>query len=36
MILTITLNPAVDKTYTAGSLMLGQVNRMRTDRKSVV
>ena len=30
MILTITLNPAVDKTYTAGSLMLGQVNRMRT------
>ncbi len=30
MILTVTLNPAVDKTYTAGSLMLGQVNRMRT------
>ncbi len=30
MILTVTLNPAVDKTYTTGSLMLGQVNRMRT------
>ena len=30
MILTITLNPALDKTYTTGSLMLGQVNRMRT------
>lgn len=30
MILTVTLNPAVDKTYTAGALMLGQVNRMRT------
>lgn len=30
MILTLTLNPAVDKTYTTGSLMLGQVNRMRT------
>ena len=30
MILTITLNPAADKTYTTGSLMLGQVNRMRT------
>lgn len=30
MILTITLNPAVDKTYTTGNLMLGQVNRMRT------
>lgn len=30
MILTITLNPAVDKTYTTGALMLGQVNRMRT------
>ncbi len=30
MILTVTLNPAVDKTYTTGTLMLGQVNRMRT------
>lgn len=30
MILTVTLNPAVDKTYTTASLMLGQVNRMRT------
>lgn len=30
MIVTVTLNPAVDKTYTTGSLMLGQVNRMRT------
>ena len=30
MILTVTLNPAVDKTYTTGSLLLGQVNRMRT------
>lgn len=30
MILTVTLNPAVDKTYTTGSLMLGQVNRMHT------
>lgn len=30
MILTVTLNPAVDKTYTAGTLMLGQVNRMHT------
>ena len=30
MILTVTLNPAVDKTYTTGMLMLGQVNRMRT------
>lgn len=30
MILTVTLNPAVDKTYTTGALMLGQVNRMRT------
>lgn len=30
MILTVTLNPAVDKTFTTGSLMLGQVNRMRT------
>lgn len=32
MVLTVTLNPAVDKTYTTGSLMLGQVNRMRTAR----
>lgn len=30
MILTVTLNPAVDKTCTTASLMLGQVNRMRT------
>lgn len=30
MILTVTLNPAVDKTYTVGTLMLGQVNRMQT------
>ncbi|MGN0331208.1 MAG: 1-phosphofructokinase [Kineothrix sp.] len=30
MILTVTLNPAVDKTYTTGMLVLGQVNRMRT------
>lgn len=30
MILTVTLNPAVDKTYTTGTLVLGQVNRMRT------
>lgn len=28
MILTVTLNPAVDKTYTISSLMLGQVNRI--------
>lgn len=30
MILTVTLNPAVDKTYTAGGLITGNVNRMRT------
>lgn len=30
MILTVTLNPAVDKTYTTGSLIPGQVNRMNT------
>lgn len=30
MILTVTLNPAVDKTYTTGSLILGQVNRLET------
>lgn len=30
MILTVTLNPAVDKTYTAGELIMGHVNRMRT------
>ena len=30
MILTVTLNPAVDKTYTAGELIAGHVNRMRT------
>lgn len=29
MILTVTLNPAIDKTYTAQSLILGNVNRMR-------
>ena len=28
MITTVTLNPAVDKTYTAARLLLGQVNRM--------
>lgn len=30
MILTVTLNPAVDKTYTAGELITGHVNRVRT------
>ncbi|MBD5454843.1 MAG: 1-phosphofructokinase, partial [Lachnospiraceae bacterium] len=30
MILTVTLNPAVDKTYTSGELITGHVNRMRT------
>ena len=30
MILTVTLNPAIDKTYTAGELIAGHVNRMRT------
>ncbi|MCM1039289.1 MAG: 1-phosphofructokinase [Ruminococcus sp.] len=30
MILTVTLNPAVDKTYTAGELIPGHVNRMRS------
>lgn len=30
MITTITLNPAVDKTYTTDALLGGQVNRMRT------
>lgn len=30
MILTVTLNPAVDKTYTISSLVLGQVNRIET------
>lgn len=30
MILTVTLNPAVDKTYTAGELIAGHINRMRT------
>ena len=30
MIVTVTLNPAVDKTCTTSSLMLGEVNRMRT------
>ena len=30
MILTVTLNPAVDKTYTTGELITGHVNRMRT------
>ena len=32
-ILTVTLNPAVDKTYTAQTLIAGQVNRMRTAEK---
>lgn len=32
-ILTVTLNPAVDKTYTAQSLIPGHVNRMRTMTK---
>ncbi|MCD7724396.1 MAG: 1-phosphofructokinase family hexose kinase [Clostridiales bacterium] len=32
-ILTVTLNPAVDKTYFAQSVMAGQVNRMRTMEK---
>lgn len=32
MILTVTLNPAVDKTYETGELMKGQVNRMRSTR----
>lgn len=30
MILTVTLNPAVDKTYTTGELITGNVNRMRS------
>lgn len=30
MILTVTLNPAVDKTYTTGELITGHVNRMHT------
>lgn len=30
MILTVTLNPAIDKTYTSGELITGHVNRMRT------
>lgn len=30
MILTVTLNPAVDKIYTTGELIIGHVNRMRT------
>lgn len=30
MILTVTLNPAIDKTYTVGELVTGHVNRMRT------
>ncbi len=33
MILTVTLNPAVDKTYTAGELITGHVNRMRSVMK---
>lgn len=30
MVLTVTLNPAVDKTYTVGELITGHVNRMRS------
>lgn len=30
MILTVTLNPAVDKTCETGELIRGQVNRMRS------
>lgn len=30
MVLTVTLNPAVDKTYETAELILGQVNRMRS------
>ena len=30
MILTVTLNPAIDKTYTAGELLPGHVNRMES------
>lgn len=30
MILTVTLNPAIDKTYTVGELMPGHVNRMES------
>lgn len=32
MIMTVTLNPAIDKTYTASGLIMGQVNRMKTVR----
>lgn len=35
MIVTVTLNPAVDKTYTASGLIMGQVNRMKTVRNLV-
>lgn len=33
MILTVTLNPAVDKTYSVSKLITGQVNRMETARQ---
>ena len=33
-IITVTLNPAVDKTYTAQGILVGHVNRMKTVIKS--